>query len=88
MRTHRQSAHKYQCARTENVQPIKLLRRQAGRSLCLTSYNNNTHDVEWYDNEDLDVKKEEEYIEEQKESVIPVIESISDWLGSPWVNNS
>ncbi|KAH0561045.1 hypothetical protein KQX54_011726 [Cotesia glomerata] len=80
MKIHRQSAHKYQCARTENVQPIKLLRRRAGQSLCLTSYNNDTHDVEWYDNEDIDIEKLEDSQEDKKKSVIPVIESMSDWF--------
>ncbi|KAH0535032.1 hypothetical protein KQX54_012166 [Cotesia glomerata] len=80
MKIHRQSAHKYQCARTENVQPIKLLRRRAGQNLCLTSYNNDTHDVEWYDNEDIDIEKLEDSQEDKKKSVIPVIESMSDWF--------
>lgn len=88
MKIHRQSAHKYQCARTKNVQPIKLLRRRAGQSLCLTSYNNDTHDIELYDNEDIDIEKLEDSQEDQKESVIPVIKSISDWLVSPWAHNS
>ncbi|GBP62883.1 hypothetical protein EVAR_24988_1 [Eumeta japonica] len=26
-------------------------------SLCLTSYNNNILDIEWYDNEDIDIEK-------------------------------
>ncbi|GBP81709.1 Probable uridine nucleosidase 2 [Eumeta japonica] len=34
--------------------------------------------AEWYDNEDIDIEKIEEPQEEHKESVIPVIESISE----------
>ncbi|GBP39470.1 hypothetical protein EVAR_23821_1 [Eumeta japonica] len=56
---------------TENFRPIKLLHRRAGQSLCLTSYNNNILDIEWYDNEDIDIEKIEEPQEEHKESVIP-----------------
>ncbi|GBO99837.1 hypothetical protein EVAR_74235_1 [Eumeta japonica] len=63
---------------TENFRPIKLLHRRAGQSLCLTSYNN-ILDIEWYDNEDIDIEKIEEPQEEHKESVILVIESISEW---------
>ncbi|GBP24889.1 Sphingolipid delta(4)-desaturase DES1 [Eumeta japonica] len=58
---------------TENFRPIKLLHRRAGQSLCLTSYNNNILDIEWYDNEDIDIEKIEEPQENHKESVIPYL---------------
>ncbi|GBP43606.1 hypothetical protein EVAR_32172_1 [Eumeta japonica] len=79
---HVREFHKYQCARTENFRPIKLLHRRAGQSLCLTSYNNNILDIEWYDNEDIGIEKIEVPQEEHEESVIPVIESISEWFHS------
>ncbi|XP_071575574.1 uncharacterized protein [Temnothorax nylanderi] len=87
VKSHCQLVHKYQCARTEKLQPIKLIRRRAGQSLCLTPYtNNNVYDIEWYEDDEIDVERLEEPEEQNNEPVIPVINSISDWLVSPWIN--
>ena len=40
--------------------------------------------VEWYSDDEIDVEKLEE---KNIEPVIPVINSISDWLVSPWIHN-
>lgn len=84
---HKKEIHGKASARTDKIQPLYILRRREGETLCVVE-NCGFTNAEWLDDDDIDIETLSEASSESTEaSTFPVINSIHDWMQSNWTED-
>ena len=72
--------HRKDCARTDIIQPISILKRSLKRSPCIIKQSQTEQSADWLDNEDIYTEIEQIVYSLEDELKVSLVSSISDWL--------